>query len=384
MQLNRLLLLALALASLAPRLARADEITGTWSGEVAARGDYYWERSTRVTAPSLDIRLASPDGTRFSGHYLVDAITSASQAAGALVDVRFTETRHEAFVGIGREFRVGELPLDLDGRIRMSREPDYLSLSAGVNGALYLSRRARVLRFSLLALHDEVRQNFRGGTGSRPNPDGSISANSFADDLDVVNTSVGYEQILSRRSYATVQYEFSAARGFLANAYRLVSVAGILRGETHPRVRNRHTITGRYAIAWPRIHASTHLTLRGYSDDWDIRAITPEVRWYQEADRALLLRFRYRYYQQSAAFFQEDDAAQYRADSAFFTADPKMDAFRSHELGLAATLGLEMLEGTSLDMLSHVKIDFAFDYRWNENAFGDGVVATLGLRVPFE
>ncbi|MFT5353063.1 MAG: hypothetical protein ACI9KE_000260, partial [Polyangiales bacterium] len=67
--------------------AQADRASGTWTGDLQLRGNYYWERSTRVVAPSLSAGIVSPDGVRVGGEYLVDSITSASQAAGVLEDV---------------------------------------------------------------------------------------------------------------------------------------------------------------------------------------------------------------------------------------------------------------------------------------------------------
>ena len=79
----RWLLLGLGLLPLccARSVSQADEVDGEWSGRVSLLGNYYWETSTRVTAPELNVQLTSPNGTDLSANYLVDTITSASQAA---------------------------------------------------------------------------------------------------------------------------------------------------------------------------------------------------------------------------------------------------------------------------------------------------------------
>ena len=56
---------AIAVVALAAMLAlpgepaRADELTGTWTGNVELRGNYWWERSTRVIAPEHELYNAS-------------------------------------------------------------------------------------------------------------------------------------------------------------------------------------------------------------------------------------------------------------------------------------------------------------------------------------
>src|SRR3954468_16017199 len=82
----------------------ADAVTGTYTGSVALRGNYYWERSTRVVAPSLTAAVETPHGVRVDGTYLIDAITSASQATGVQTDNTFREIRHDAQLGVGHEF----------------------------------------------------------------------------------------------------------------------------------------------------------------------------------------------------------------------------------------------------------------------------------------
>src|SRR5690606_10000067 len=97
LQLRRIALFALLACALvfATSFAFADEVSGGVTGAVMARNNYYLERSTRVVAPEVGARLDFPSGATVEAVYLVDAITSASLAAGALEDVAFTEVRHD-------------------------------------------------------------------------------------------------------------------------------------------------------------------------------------------------------------------------------------------------------------------------------------------------
>ena len=85
--------------------AAADESSGTWTGNLRLQGNYYWETSTRVVAPEVRGTLVSPDGVVISAGYLIDAITSASLAAGVIEDIRFTETRNQGSLSVGQRIR---------------------------------------------------------------------------------------------------------------------------------------------------------------------------------------------------------------------------------------------------------------------------------------
>ncbi len=361
---------------------RADEVSESWTGHVEARGNYYWERSTRVMAPETILRLESPSGVDVDAAYLVDAITSASQAAGALVDVEFTELRHDVGLGVGYEFDLGEEQLELRGGARVSKEPDYLSLGANVSAALSLDHRATILRASVATVHDEIRQNFRRGAGARPDASGNTSVGAFDENLDGVVLSVGWEQILTPVLTAQVTYEFGYLRGFLANAYRRVSVADVLRPENHPSTRRRNTLSGRLIYYVPQSGTGFHALYRAYFDSWDIGAITPEVRVYQEIGRSLSIRARYRHYRQTRAFFYQAPE-DYVAEDVFVTADPKMSRFHSHLGGAQLLVHFDFVRAPAMAWFRGATLDFSFDHIWNTNRFGNGVISTIGLRVPF-
>ena len=361
--------------------AVADELTGRWTGAVELRGNYYYENSTRVVAPEIEISLESPKGVRMHTGYLVDSITSASIAAGALEDVRFREIRHDVRVGAGYEFDLGESQFDIDASFRVSKEPDYLSTSGGLSASLSLDEKNTILRASIAVLHDEVRQNFRGGAGIKPTNDGGTSADAFNENFNALSIGVGWEQLLGKTWTLQTNYGFGLQRGFLANAYR--SVLSGQRPETHPDKRQRHSIAGRLSWHIPKTRTSLHAMYRAYFDSWDIGALNPEVRVYQELSRFTQVRVRYRYYKQTSSFFYESDQTQYTDEDLYVTADPKMSPFRNHEIGGQLILFGKMFETTRLKFLQDATFDLNFDYIFSTSTFGNGVVAIVGLRVPF-
>jgi len=359
----------------------ADEVSGDWSGSVELRGGYYWETSTRVVAPSVHLGLESPNGVRINADYLVDSITSASQAAGTLVDVGFTEIRHDASAGIGYEFDLGEAHLDVSANARFSYEPDYFSKGLFTGAALSLNQRNTILRFGLAVVQDDIRQVFRGDMAT--DPEGrNLSDRGEVGELFALVGNVGFEQILSQNVSVQLGYDLGRLSGYLSNAYRMVSVQGVLRPEQHPELRLRHTLHGRLAMYARPMRAAFHLLFRGYVDSWDVRAVSPEVRWYQELGSFAHLRTRYRYYEQSASFFGEDLTAYGESDT-FVTADPKMTAFHSHLLGIQVRLAASFLDNTSLHWFHRASLNFGFEYIWNTNRYGNGVISQASVELPF-
>jgi hypothetical protein len=360
--------------------ARADESSGTWTGNVELRGNYYWETSTRVVAPEVSGELRAPNGVRLNARYLIDSITSASVGAGARIDIRFTELRHDATLGAGYEFDLGESQLDVTLSSRYSQEPDYSSLSGTLATALSLEDRATVLRLNVTGLHDEVGQVLRGA--NRASPDGrDLSDRGKQGDLNGVVLNVGWSQVLTRHLLLDVGYDFGFLSGYIQNPYRLVMAGGLAVPEQHPDERLRHTISARLAYHLAPTGTSFHAIYRAYIDSWDIAALTPEGRIYQEIGDLFLLRLRYRYYTQTQAFFLQPGG--YTMDDLFVTADPKMTAFESHMLGAQAVIHLDFLERSALDFAWQAMLEIGVDYVWRTNRFGDGIVAQAALHIPF-
>ena len=376
-----LLATGIILLGLPPRGSRADEVTGTWTGDVQVRGNYYWDRSTRVVAPELIAQLEAPQGSRLRVDYLVDSITSASIAAGALEDTRFTEIRHDIAIKGGHEFYTRENPVDVWGGVLFSREPDYFSFSSFFQPTIWLADRATMFRGRATYRHDEIGQNFRGGSQMRPGDDGSISGSNFRETLDAISIAVGWEQALTPTLVLEVAYDFTLQSGFLANPYR--SVLGGQRPEEHPDLRLRNLLYSRLAWYIPRSRTSLQAIYRSYLDDWAISAINPEVRIYQEMSPYFQTRLRYRYYKQTSSFFYKNDPTTYTFQDRYVTSDPKMSAFQVNEIGIQFLVLGSFLEGRAHRSIAGAQFDISFNYRWNTNAFGNQVIAQTGVRIPF-
>ncbi|MFO0686272.1 MAG: DUF3570 domain-containing protein [Sandaracinus sp.] len=358
-----------------PLAARADESSGRWTGQVSLWGNYYWETSTRVEAPGASFRLSSPEGIDIHGEYLLDAITSASVAAGVSSDVRFTEIRNQGSIGFGHEFDLGGEQLRLDVSSRVSVEPDYVATGVTLSGVLSMAERCSLLGFSLGYIHDDVGSVIQGA-GS------ALSNRGRVGQLEGVQAGISFTQILGPTSYAVLGYDLVHNYGFIQNAYRQVQVAGGLTPEHHPALRTRHSFYGRLAWIVPESDTAFHLLYRVYVDDWGIGALTPEARIYQGVGRGVYLRLRYRYYNQLHAFFAPPIAG-YSLTDQFVTADQKMMAFENHLFGLHLLLPLHFLSETPLAFLEQGRFILSGDYYLQGSRFGDAVIVQAGVEVPF-
>src|SRR5262245_45999865 len=126
--------LAVVLALCAAAPARGD-------GTLAMRGVYYKERATRVVQPMLDAMFDAGSHGIATGHFLVDAITSASASSGAADAKPFTERRYEAGLGYAHELGA----ITIGGDAKYSTESDYTSIYGGARVQAELGQKNTVL-----------------------------------------------------------------------------------------------------------------------------------------------------------------------------------------------------------------------------------------------
>jgi len=353
------------------QVVRADEVSGTWTGELEAHGNYFLERSTRVFIPTARVALASPHGVRVDASYLVDVISSASIAQGASDDKVFTELRHGVGAGAGKTFAVGDSDLDLSIHGTYSTEDDYKSRLYGANASFAFNEKNSVISLGLMRVSDTIEDN-RDAT--------------FRAHLRGVTTQAGFSQVLSKSLVLSLGYQFVVLSGFLGNPYRSAQFAehAPVR-ESPPDERYRHN--WELQLSWFSAATDTALQAyaRYYTDSWSIHAITPELRLYQSLGRDVNVRLRFRYYSQSSAEFAPPlELGRYEVGyQGPTTGDPKLMDFDSQQLGVRVSVALSALSNTFLGFASRGAIDVQLDRQWCTSAFGNNVMATLGGRLPF-
>jgi hypothetical protein len=370
--------------------ARADE--------VVFRGNYYRDRNTRVVQPEADVQKEIPTGTVFGAHYLLDAITSASVAAGVLSDKTFTELRHEAGFSVDQKFKNATV----GGSYTYSAESDYWAHTAVLHGSVDLNQKNTTLGLAIGYGHDDVDQRVSSGVY---NHIGTLDSLYFI----AVWTQTLTRKLLMNFSSDTGVIGFGTANnGFQANVYRTAIVGGTPTREKVPfqRIRQAFTLSLFYIVPLGS-RLVPHLSFRGsyrlYLDDWGLVSHTPELRVYLPIG-PVELRVSGRYYVQSAAsFFSETNGLPTYAaggkdcttcftakDSGYYSADPKLSAMSSTLIDLRFLWHMHVLSratwlpahqffgaGTLELMYGHY-----FNTRLAYSTFGDANLAAISFAFP--
>jgi hypothetical protein len=348
-----------------PLIAHAD-------GELSVRGAYYKERATRVQQPMIDGRFESGDDAEIRVHALVDAITSASVAAGASADP-FTEVRWEFGGAYVRELDLAPGPVRLGFQGRYSNEPDYVSFFGGGRAEIDLAQRNTTVGVALNIGHDQM-----NNAGSQ----GGISQ-VIEGTLDTIMASGSVSQLLSPTVVVGATYDFIALHGFQQNPYRSVVAGGVVERERVPETRLRHAIAASARGYVPTTGTTIITSYRLYVDDWGIVGHTPEARLVQRLPREIDIGLRFRYHRQGGAdFFQTIYDSNDPAVQPFLTDDVKLSAFDGQTYGtrFEAPLSALGVRGSRADIRAGAVVEYVVQ----NNRFGNALIAEVAVTVPFE
>lgn len=372
-----LLAAAVALLGVAPA-AHAD-------GTLAMRGVYYKERATRVVQPMLDAMFDAGVHGVVTGHFLVDAITSASASSGAAAGA-FTERRYEGGAGYAHEFAPPGSVFDLitvAGDAKYSSESDYQSLYLGGRIQAELNQKNTVLGLGGGIGHDEI----SAGAAQGPSmPTLRCDAEHTAErdcDLDTYAVYASASQILARNALVGVSADVSVLRGYQSNPYRQAIVGDAFAPERHPIARTRQAFAASIRYYVDATDTALIGAYRYYRDTWEVHAHTPELRIVQEITPNIEGAARYRYYRQDGAyFFRERYPADDAAMTQFVSDDVKLSTFTGHTFeGKLGILGEAVGMG---GRWAGARFEAIFEYSVQYNRFGNAVIAHAALTIPFE
>ncbi len=92
--------------------------------------------------------------------------------------------------------------------------------------------------------------------------------------------------------------------------------------------------------------SAIRLTLRYYTDDWNIHSHTEEAEYYMYLSGQDILRLNLRYYDQSKAYFVK---GAYTSPDLYKSSSPQIEAFNSQVVGVKLTHALEDFPGGSIE-----------------------------------
>jgi hypothetical protein len=367
---------ALALAGAASARARAEDF-------VTLRGAYYREPSTRVIQPIMELERDSPTGWDVKAHFLVDAITSASVAAGTSADSVFTETRNEAGLTVRKRWNRSEI----SGGYRYSAESDYWSHAMSVTGAQrFWGDTARVAASIALSL-DSV--SSRGRT-----PECAIPP-SHSCPLTSLYLGLSYTQVLSPVLLAQVSAESTDLDGFQGSLYRSLPNFGY---EHVPFLRLRNAVAARVAYYIPQAQLALRLSYRYYFDllpgptypvtfdPWRLSSHTIEARIYWPLAHDLTARVTYRQYiqNQAANFWCDPNPSCYPQGAVYYTTDPKLGHVYTEYPELELVWQAEALrEVPVIRWLASGWFTISYGHYFQSTSFRNAHVLQSGYTLPY-
>jgi len=370
--------LQLTRAAVVATLVALGSVPARGDGTLSMRGVYYKERATRVMQPMLDGMFDAGVHGVVTGHFLVDAITSASASSGA-ADRPFTERRYEG--GLGYAHELGDLTLAADGKF--STESDYRSWYLGVRAQRALAQKNTVVSLGGGIGLDTVSAAAAQGPSMPTLRCNAMHPAATDCPLDVYAMYGSVSQLLSPDAVIGLSIDVSTLRGYQSNPYRTAIVGEAEVPERHPdrRTRESFAASARYHIA------PTGTTLIGayryYRDSWQVHAHTPELRLVQEVGTSADAAIRYRYYTQDGAYFFHN---RYPADDAAMTQyvsdDVKLSDFSGHTF--EAKLGVLGSEFRLDGRWAGARLEAILEYVIQNNRFGNALVAHAALTIPFE
>ena len=352
---------------------------------VIVRGAYYREASTRVIQPMVELERESPSGIDVGAHFLVDAITSASIAAGTAIDNVFTEVRDEVGMRVRKRWTRSDVTL----AYKYSAESDYWSHGVGGSFGHRFWGDTAAVRLSVGRGFDTV-----SARGRTPECRPGVSAVSCP--LDVWFAGVNYTQILSPVWLAQLSYELAYLDGFQGNLYRSVPNFGY---EVVPDKRLRHAIAPRTAYYFPQTGTGLQVLYRYYwdvfpggdgisqLDPWALRAHTLEGRVYQQLTPDLEIRLLFRYHKQNHAQFWCDAILVpgcYAPGSTYYSTDPKLGPLTTKYPEVKLVWDATALRDIPFfRWFAGGSFEISYGYFMQTTSFGGAHLLQTGYRLPY-
>lgn len=255
-----------------------------------------------------------------------------------------------------------------------SEEHDYISFGGALNYALALNNKNTTLNLGWSHNTDSVRD------------DKFIWEQKLTDDFFV-----GVSQLLTRKSYFSVNLTYGHESGYLADPYRgVMPASGFLQfnpddaaliPEVRPRSRDRGIAYFTFTQFVTPARASIDCGYRFFHDSWGVTAHTAELAWRQKIGRQLVISPTFRYYVQSAADFYYVLVPDFNNLPAAYSSDYRLSKFESFGYGVELTW--RVYRHLSLDASYLRYVMRGLDGITSQSAYPSANVFSAGLRLWF-
>lgn len=331
-------LLAVTLASLAPRGARAED-------SISYKYEDYREMGGRIAVRTQGAFIEKDMGTatKLKLEGILDSIAGATpngqpaRAGSDQVPLSNLTERRKAWSGeLSHQFQRVNLALGVSN----SRESDYVSTGWAVNTVTDFNQKNTTLLLGIAGTDDTIKVFYQAARAEK-------------DTNDVI---VGVTQLLNPQTSLTCNFTWGRQRGYLSDAYKLVQknveiIPGVSLpltfGENRPAERDKWIGLLALNRAFPEMHGAVDATYRFYRDSFGTRAHTVDLAWFQRLGEKVLLRPGLRFYDQGAADFYHynlDDTSIVpvqgppRRAGPFYSSDYRLSSMQTFTYGLKVIL----------------------------------------------
>jgi hypothetical protein len=199
-------------------------------------------------------------------------------------------------------------------------EKDYVSTSFGISDAWTLFQGRGTLHYGLSQANDTV----------------APVTSTLRSPKKTLGYSLGWTWVLGENDLLDIGVSRMSLKGDLTEPYLIVPVGTTTLPELRPETRKRDAFfikQGHY-FEWD---GALKTSYRFYRDDWGIRAHTLDFVYDQHLDDSLMLSPEVRFYTQGAASFY---GAQFNGPQPFMSADYRLSAFSSIQLGCSVSMDI--------------------------------------------
>jgi hypothetical protein len=295
----------------------------------------------------------------------IDGSTGASRPQRK-ADEPFEKTRGQVILGIEQGFGPSS---SLAVNLYRSQEVDYIS-----NSIIGVLSQDMLMKNTTLTLRGQVNEDKVGKI--------QLSGSVINFDKRSYTGAVILSQILSPTTIMNLYYDAVYMEGYLSDPYRQVLVVDSnqetqLVDELHPRKRFRQAGTGKINQLIPGVGASLSASYRYYIDDWEVNSHMVELKFDKYIFSDLIFGASYRYYNQTSAYFYQDDYVgdDYLVNS-FRSDDYKLKPFTSNNYGLTLRYLLRgLIKGDSnLEFLQNSSIKIMYFRYVNDLEFSANII----------
>ncbi|MCA9727618.1 MAG: DUF3570 domain-containing protein [Candidatus Eisenbacteria bacterium] len=324
--------------------------------DVALQND--WKLGLRYNHEQVTVPgVAAPAGSAEA----VDAITTASRPiSGEDAYQDFTKVRNEVRASLDRgPAHVGYY---------VSKESDYFAQQVDGEWTQSLAQ-------------DNTYLSGGGSYGwDRITPLADQDTATPDDHRNTTHGSLILTQLLSATTVVRLGGELERVEGLQHNPYRNVYAGGGPVPERHPSTRNRRDAFLRLSQYF-RNRSSVQIDYRYYTDDWGVQSQTVGAKLNQYVGPNVVVRYRYRYYDQGAADFYRAEYVLADGIDGYRTGDYRLRPIQAHLFGGMLEVGLAAIPATP-QWLRSSRLTLSYERYFNDINFSANVFET-GLSVDF-